>query len=161
VAAHGASAVASLAELDWSPVTAAVVAVRFTSQVAEMIAALPSDEPPERPCIVVSTLEPGFAAALDSVDTVFRVIECPVSGGPTGAAAGQLLGLASGERSADADAIIDAMCETVIEFDAYGQPTLAKLINNLCMAYNTVVAVEMLSIGELLASICTSSTAFC
>lgn len=150
VSTYGASAVPGVDALPWPEIGAVVIVVRLTDQVADVLAALPADGPPGRPCLIVSTLEPSFAARLGEWETPFALTEFPVSGGPHGAASGQLLGMASDDLGPEAAAVAKSLCAKVITFCGFGQPTIAKLINNVTMAYNTAVGAQMLAIGERL-----------
>lgn len=71
-----------------------------------------------------------FSRRLDTLGIAF--VDAPVTGGPTEAATGKLVGLVGGSDSdiERARAILDAFCATIHVFGAVGTGHAAKLVNN-------------------------------
>lgn len=147
----GARAVAELAEVDWSDVDRVFVVVRMTDQAAAVLAAL-ADVPAPTPlaCHLVTTLETGFAANLSSYSRPDRrIIEQPVSGGELGALAGTLTVLVAGDLvDADETFLRTTLAKEVVQFERFGEPTKAKLLNNITGAYNARVLAQMLMMAK-------------
>ncbi|WP_285692799.1 NAD(P)-binding domain-containing protein [Actinomadura sp. NBRC 104412] len=145
----GRTAAPSLDEVDWAQAERVFVVVRLTEQAAAVLDRLAA-EPGERTCFVVTTLDPSFAGALgDRARPGLRVVELPVSGGAAGASGGTLTAMAAGPLSdADARLLTTTLAAHLVTFDAYGEPTLAKLFNNVTGAYNALVLAEMLLLAE-------------
>lgn len=141
----------SLDEIDWEQVNAVFVVVRLADQardVLEQLASFRSGGP--LVAYVVTTLNRSVARTLGSLNTAsLRVIELPVSGGEAGAAAGTLTVMASGPLGADDEQfLLDTVAKTFVRFDAYGKPTLAKLLNNILAAYNAAAFSHVILLGE-------------
>lgn len=146
----GAVAVASLADVPWAEVDRVLVVVRMTAQALDVLAEVGERARRDLACHVLTTLEPTAAAALaDTAGNGVRVLEQPVSGGSTGAGAGSLTVLSAGPlQPADGDFLRVTIAARVVEFPAYGQPTMMKLINNAAAAYNTRTTALMLVLAE-------------
>ena len=144
-----APAVRSLSEVAWDTAHAAFVVVRTTDQAERVLAEIGAATSRTVPCFVLTTLDHAFAGRLGEMAAGgVRPIELPVSGGPGGARAGTLTTYAAGPLTDRDIAFLEAgIAATVIRFEAYGQPTLAKLVNNVTAAYNTWTLVEMLRLG--------------
>ena len=99
-----------------------------------------------------STLSPiaarGFAQRSAARDIAY--LDAPVSGGPTGAAAGTLTVMLGGEAKAldRARPVLDRIAARIVHVGASGAGQVAKLVNNLLVATHLVVAGEALRIGE-------------
>jgi 3-hydroxyisobutyrate dehydrogenase-like beta-hydroxyacid dehydrogenase len=145
-----AVAVPDLDGVEWDEVRLVVVVVRLTEQVDAVLADLAGRADAARPFAVwiVTTLEPGFAAGLDRFVDVGRIIELPVSGGDRGAREGTLTAMAAGPLT-DADrAAVRLIAPTLVEFGSYGEPTLAKLVNNVLGAYNAAAFAAMVQVAD-------------
>ncbi len=144
-----AVAVPDLDGVDWADVDHVVVVVRLTEQVEAVLDRLAGRLDARRAAVwIVTTLEPRFAADLARFEHVGRILELPVSGGEAAARSGTLTAMAAGPLD-DADrAVIGSIAPTLVEFDSYGQPTLAKLVNNVLGAYNATAFAEMLRIAD-------------
>jgi 3-hydroxyisobutyrate dehydrogenase-like beta-hydroxyacid dehydrogenase len=147
----GRAAVADLAEVRWAAVDRVFVIVRMTDQAGEVLARLGAvDRPGEVAVHVVTTLETGFATGLDTYARPgLRVIEQPVSGGELGALAGTLTVLTAGPFTDADEAFLRAsLAAHVVRFDRYGEPTRAKLLNNVTGAYNARALALMLTLAH-------------
>lgn len=145
------SAHAQLAEVPWSSVERIFVAVRMTEQAAavldQMRSLVAARHAPA--CHLLTTLEPRFADRLGNyADAPYRVLEQPVSGGEQGARSGRLTMMTAGQLTSGDDEWLRATVATeLVAFDRYGQPTLAKLLNNVTGAYNVLALVQMLELA--------------
>ncbi|HTF10860.1 MAG TPA: NAD(P)-binding domain-containing protein [Asanoa sp.] len=142
----GLEAVTSLHEVPWAEVAHVLVVVRLTDQAESVLKTLDSVPLPEGAGVLVSTtLDLGYARGLGRYDDrPWRLIEMPVSGGASGAQAGTLtLMLAGNHDDRDADVFTDLGAVSV-KLDEFGQPTLAKLLNNVSAAYTAVSYAEMM-----------------
>lgn len=95
---------------------------------------------------VMTTLDPQAAKDLGRKDRPnLRIIELPVSGGRSGAVEGTLTALAAGPLSESDLAFLEKhLVTTVVTFDNYGEPTTAKLYNNVLAAYHARAHAEIL-----------------
>lgn len=110
--------------------------------------------PSLRPGAVVadtSTLSPGavrdFATQAATAGSAY--LDAPVSGGPAGAAAGTLAMMVGGDAAALARArpALEDLAGRILHIGASGAGQVAKLVNNLLVATNLVVAAEALRLG--------------
>lgn len=98
-----------------------------------------------------STLSPGavrdFAARAAAAGCAY--LDAPVSGGPAGAAAGTLAMMIGGEAAAldRARPDLERVATKILHIGASGAGQVAKLVNNLMVATNLVVAGEALRLG--------------
>ena len=147
---HATTSLDAVDDLDavpWEQVGAVFVVVRLTSQAQQILHRLATVSTPLT-CFVLTTLELEFARHLQSTQTL-RVVELPVSGGQGGATAGTLTVMAAGPLTrTDEELLMTSIAANLVRFDAYGQPTLAKLLNNVTGAYNARAMAAMLEIGE-------------
>jgi 3-hydroxyisobutyrate dehydrogenase-like beta-hydroxyacid dehydrogenase len=147
----GQPVVGDLAEVDWAGVDRVFVIVRMTDQAGEVLRTLagPAAAQPLA-CHLVTTLETKFAQGLaEHGGQGLRVIEQPVSGGAAGALAGTLTILTAGPvDDADEAFLRGTLAAHVIRFDAYGEPTKAKLLNNVTGAYNARALARMLLLAR-------------
>ena len=97
----------------------------------------------------MTTLDIEAATAIATIDfDTVRVVELPVSGGRSGALEGTLTMMAAGPlTTADREFLLTHLASQVVVFDHYGQPTAAKLHNNLLAAYNARCHAEILLSG--------------
>lgn len=147
----GLEAVADLAAVPWSKVSYVFVIVRLTAQAEDVLQQL--DELPVTPGTGVflnTTLELDYASELGRyADGSWRLVELPVSGGESGARSGTLTVLAAGAvTDADRELLRATVAVTVVEFDKFGQPTLAKLLNNVSAAYTALAYAEMMLLAD-------------
>lgn len=77
------------------------------------------------------------------------MLDAPVSGGPSGAAAGKLTMMVGGEAAALAKVrpVLDLLAANVIHVGASGAGLVAKLANNLLVASHLVTAAEALGMA--------------
>lgn len=139
----GVRAVASVAEA--GPVDLVAVMVRTPPQVIEVLEALravrqrlrPEDGP--LPVLVLSTLDPHTARRLAEWDGEnLRVIEAPVTGLAQGARQGTLTIMLAGRHDEPERSALEAtLAQRLVTFERFGQPALAKLLNNTLLAYNS------------------------
>lgn len=78
------------------------------------------------------------------------LLDCPVSGGPTGAAAGTMVIVAGGEKIAldRAMPLLYALSSKVVHLGDSGNGHVAKLINNLLCAAHLVSTSEAIALGR-------------
>ena len=107
------------------------------------------------PVIVeMSTIAPAVARDLAAACAARGVayLDCPVSGGPTGAAAGSLAIMCGGDADALARAVpaLDAMGDPQkrIHCGPVGLGLVAKLVNNMLVASVTAATAEALGVGQ-------------
>lgn len=147
----GRPAVADLSEVDWTSVDRVFVVVRMTDQAAEVLTWLA--EPAAAgglTCHLITTLETDFAAGLAGyLRPGLRIIEQPVSGGASGAREGALTILTAGSISdQDEEFLRTTLAARIVRFDTYGEPTKAKLLNNVTGAYNARALAQMLALAQ-------------
>ncbi|HEX7097009.1 MAG TPA: NAD(P)-binding domain-containing protein [Acidimicrobiales bacterium] len=122
-----------------------IVVVRTVEQAMGLLDGLSASEIPLT-AFVMTTLD--LAAARDlanRVDKALRVIELPVSGGRGGALAGTLTAMAAGPMTDGDRAFLRAhLVKKLVEFGRYGEPTAAKLYNNLLAAYHARAHAEII-----------------
>lgn len=143
--------VESLDEVDWEQVTAVFVVVRLASQALDVLEQLASYRSNESlVAYVTTTLDRSSASKLRSLNTSsLRIVELPVSGGEAAARGGTLTVLAAGPLGADDEQFLrNTISQTFVRFDAYGEPTLAKLLNNALTAYNALAFSYVILLGE-------------
>lgn len=77
-------------------------------------------------------------------------LDAPVSGGPSGAADGQLTMMIGGSAQdvADARPVVEAMASKAVHVGPSGAGNVAKLINNMLVAAHMVTAGEALRLAE-------------
>jgi 3-hydroxyisobutyrate dehydrogenase-like beta-hydroxyacid dehydrogenase len=150
-AVTGLEARPDLDAVPWDAVDRALVVVRLTHQ-AEAVLEQLRDRTPGRDlgCLVVTTLEPSFARTLGRFDGAGRrIVETPVSGGELGALGGKLTVMAAGSLTDDDRTFLrTTIAQQLVVFPELGQPTLAKLLNNVAAAYNARVLAEVLLLAE-------------
>jgi L-threonate 2-dehydrogenase len=147
----GRAAAASIAEVPWPEVTHVYVVARLTDQaegVLQELLTLPL--PPDIPVFLNTTLELGYARGLGRyAQAPWRLIELPVSGGDSGARAGTLTVMAAGDlRDSEREYLLSTSAGAMVEFGSYGEPTLAKLLNNVAAAYTALSFAEMMLLAE-------------
>jgi 3-hydroxyisobutyrate dehydrogenase-like beta-hydroxyacid dehydrogenase len=148
------------ASLVGSPAEAADGADLFAScvtdspDVREVVGAMLQAERPAPVVVEMSTIAPAVARELAEACAARGVayLDCPVSGGPTGAAAGTLAFMCGGDADAFARAIpaLDAMGDPEKRFHCgpVGQGLVAKLVNNMLVASITAATAEALGAGQ-------------
>lgn len=111
---------------------------------------------PEPPPVLVemSTIAPAVARGLAAAcaERGVAYLDCPVSGGPTGAAAGTLAIMCGGDPDAlgRAAPALDAMGDPARRFHCgpVGLGLVAKLVNNLLVAVISCATAEALGLGQ-------------
>ena len=148
------------ATLVGSPAEAAEGADLFAScvtdspDVREVIGAMLQAERPAPVVVEMSTIAPAVARELAETcgGRGVAYLDCPVSGGPTGAAAGTLAFMCGGDADAFARATpaLDAMGDPEKRFHCgpVGQGLVAKLVNNMLVASITAATAEALGAGQ-------------
>ncbi len=106
---------------------------------------------PKTLIIDTSTSEPEVTRALwVELDQLgHQLLDCPVSGGPAGAEAGNMVMVVGGERSSleRAQLYLDALSSKVVYMGKSGNGHAAKLINNLLCAAHLVTTAEAVALG--------------
>jgi 3-hydroxyisobutyrate dehydrogenase-like beta-hydroxyacid dehydrogenase len=151
LAMTGLQAAEDLEAANWDDIDTVFVIVRMADQAEDVLrklSALESSAP--RTAYVVSTLDEAVSSRLGAYNTdSLRVLELPVSGGEIGAMAGKLAVMIAGPVTDDDEAfILSTIATQVVRFDAYGEPTLAKLFNNVLGAYNASAFAQMLILAS-------------
>ncbi|MEH6444708.1 MAG: NAD(P)-dependent oxidoreductase [Oceanospirillaceae bacterium] len=99
-----------------------------------------------------TTSEPNVTRALAKTlhQHGHQMLDCPVSGGPAGAAAGSMVIVAGGEKSALERAMpfLKALSSKVVHLGESGNGHVAKLINNLLCAAHLVTTAEAIALGK-------------
>jgi len=148
------------ATLAGSPAEAADGADLFAScvtdspDVREVVLAMLEAERPAPVVIEMSTIAPAVARDLAERCAARGVayLDCPVSGGPAGAAAGTLAFMCGGDAAALARAVpaLDAMGDPGkrVHCGPVGQGLVAKLVNNMLVASIAAATAEALGAGQ-------------
>jgi 3-hydroxyisobutyrate dehydrogenase len=142
----GHDAVSRLTDVPWDAVTHIFVIVRLTNQAQAVLRELDDlPIPPGTGVFLNTTLELEYARALDQYQgRAWRLVELPVSGGDSGVRAGSLTVMAAGPLSdADRELLRDTIATNIVTFERFGEPTLAKLLNNVSAAYTALSYAEM------------------
>lgn len=137
----GCTGVTSFEDVDWDSAACLIVAVRTARQVETVLSsnALRPALAREMTVFVVTTLTPADAEHIVGFEQSGRRFELPVSGGEVRARHGELTGLIAGPAVDDFEAeLLVEMFATVFTFDAVGQPSWVKLINNTLAAHNAL-----------------------
>lgn len=147
--ATGLSAAGSVDEVDWSAVDRVVVIVRLAGQAAQVLADIDQRIAAGATVFVSTTLDLTSARRLaDWADRPWRVVELPVSGGQGGARAGTLTVMAAGRLTdRDEQFLKETVAAHVVRFERFGDPSLAKLINNVTAGYNARAFADMIVLG--------------
>lgn len=128
--------------------------VTDSRDVREVVGAMLRAERPAPVVVEMSTIAPAVARELAAACAARGVayLDCPVSGGPTGAAAGTLAIMCGGDADALARAApaLDAMGDPGKRFHCgpVGQGLVAKLVNNMLVASITAATAEALGAGQ-------------
>lgn len=144
------AAVAGLDAVDPTSLDAVFVIVRLPEQAHAALASLPAlDGEDSRPAFVITTLRSDDAAELpDHATPGWRAVECPVSGGAARARAGDLTVMVAGDVVDDDVALLErTIASRVFRFDRLGQPSVAKLLNNLLAGYHVAAFQAMCDLG--------------
>jgi L-threonate 2-dehydrogenase len=151
--ATGKRAFASVRDVDWSQADRVFLQVRLTDQARNVLLEL-SGLPLRSGTriFVVTTLEVGFARCLaDYRIEGTDLIELPVSGADVRARTGELTILSTDHLSeADQVFLLDTIAARIVRFRSYGEPALAKLLNNLVAGYNVRTLCESLQLAHRL-----------
>lgn len=128
--------------------------VTDSPDVREVVEAILATAEPPPVLVELSTIAPAVARELAERCAARGVsyLDCPVSGGPTGAAAGTLAIMCGGEAAAIERAVpaLDAMGDPDKRFHCgpVGSGLVAKLVNNMLVASITAATAEALSRGQ-------------
>jgi 3-hydroxyisobutyrate dehydrogenase-like beta-hydroxyacid dehydrogenase len=128
--------------------------VTDSPDVRAVVEAMLAAEHPAPVLVEMSTISPAVARELAERCAARGVayLDCPVSGGPTGAAAGTLAFMCGGDADAFARATpaLDAMGDPEKRFHCgpVGQGLVAKLVNNMLVASITAATAEALGAGQ-------------
>jgi 3-hydroxyisobutyrate dehydrogenase-like beta-hydroxyacid dehydrogenase len=128
--------------------------VTDSPDVAEVVAAMLEAERPPPVLVEMSTIAPAVARELAGrcAERGMAYLDCPVSGGPTGADAGTLAFMCGGDAAAlaAAEPALDAMGDPDKRFHCgpVGQGLVAKLVNNTLVATITAATAEALGAGQ-------------
>jgi acyl-CoA thioester hydrolase len=147
----GVDALGSLADVDWATTERVLVVVRLTTQadaVLQEIALRAAGR--QLPVLVMTTLDVDFARALERHEYAdLLVLETPISGGDALALAGGLTVMVAGPHTTEDIAFLTgSLADHVEHFPRYGQPTLAKLLNNVGCYYNAAAMTELLLLAD-------------
>ncbi|MEI5673959.1 MULTISPECIES: NAD(P)-dependent oxidoreductase [unclassified Nocardioides] len=149
--AAGATAVGSVAELA-AAVDVLCVMVRDDDQVREVLGEVLGVAGDRLTVVIHSTVAPGTPAQLE--DTAarhgVRVVDAPVSGGPTGAADGTLAIMVGGTDDAFAAArpALDVLGAKVVHAGPIGSGTRFKLARNMMHFVSFTAATEAMRLAE-------------
>lgn len=103
-------------------------------------------------CIDLSTIDPGTMkeVAAAAVGRGLEVLDCPVSGSPKGARAGQLVLIVGGSEAtlARARPILALLGASVQHTGDVGTAKAVKIVNNMMSMGNVLVAAEAFALGE-------------
>jgi len=99
-----------------------------------------------------STVDPATAQRVSEAARLrgLGFLDCPVSGGPAGAAAASLTIMVGGEAATleRARPVLEAIGKTIVHCGASGSGQGAKLVNQALVAAHTVAALEALLVGR-------------
>lgn len=129
-----APVVARASDLDLDSLDRVLVVVNGSKPAFRVIQDI-VDLPRTTPIVVyvLTTVAPDEAATLSQFNRdSLRMIELPVTGGELGALAGTLVAMAAGPLDEiERDFLNTTIASHVVEFGDYGQPAIAKLLNNV------------------------------
>ena len=107
---------------------------------------------PQTLVIDTSTSEPDVTRTLAGEMTAagHSLLDCPVSGGPAGAASGTMVMLVGGEKSDldRAEPALKALTAKIVHLGASGNGHVGKLINNLLCASHLISTAEAMSLAD-------------
>jgi 3-hydroxyisobutyrate dehydrogenase len=111
-----------------------------------------SEDLPRRVIIDTSTSEPDVSRSLAATLAArgHGFLDAPVSGGPSGAANGQLSFMIGGTETdfAEAEPQLTAMCSKILHVGDSGAGNVAKLVNNMLVACHMLTTAEGLRLAE-------------
>lgn len=128
--------------------------VTDSDDVREVVEGLLAADRPAPVLVEMSTIAPAVARELAERCAARGVayLDCPVSGGPAGAAAGTLAFMCGGDPDAFAAALpaLDALGDPAKRFHLgpVGLGLVAKLVNNMLVASITAATAEALGVGR-------------
>ncbi len=132
----------------------AVLSVTDSEDVLEVVAAVSAATAPPPVIIDTSTIAPAAAreAATVAAAAGAEYLDCPVSGGPPGAAAGTLAVMCGGTDAgvAAATPVLDLIGDPAkrVHCGPVGSGLVAKLVNNLLVAVISAGTAEAFGIGQ-------------
>ncbi|WP_433045944.1 NAD(P)-binding domain-containing protein [Dactylosporangium sp. CS-033363] len=146
----GLDAADALEAVPWERVAHVLIVVRLTEQAEAVLQAL-RDLPVAEGAgvLVATTLDLAYARGLGRYDDrAWRLIELPVSGGDAAARTGGLTLMLAGRHDARDDELLADLGTSRVPFAEFGQPTLAKLLNNVSAAYTAASYAEMMLLAR-------------
>ncbi|HVZ46509.1 MAG TPA: NAD(P)-binding domain-containing protein [Ramlibacter sp.] len=148
--ATGRSAFADVREIDPSQIARILVVVRTETQVRHVLQTLAAwRDGPACAAYVMATVSPTFAREMPAMARADgAVIEMPLTGGEPAARAGTLVAMAAGTLPQGEKDVLHSFAERIVEFARPGEPALAKLLNNLTIAYQAATLAEILKMGS-------------
>ncbi|WP_250520629.1 NAD(P)-dependent oxidoreductase [Caballeronia sp. NCTM1] len=152
VAARGASAAASLAEVARQEIVITMLPTPDVSvQVYEGAAGLFALAPPETLLLECSTVDVVTVERLGKSATRAgaQLVDAPLTGGVEGAEAGTLTFMVGGTvaQVTRIRPVLEAMGERIVHTGPFGSGSKMKLVNNMICATNLMVAAEALTLG--------------
>ncbi|WP_182524322.1 NAD-binding protein [Nocardioides dongkuii] len=132
----------------WAQVERVHVLVRTTDQAMTVLAQLEQLVGSGTPVHLHTTLSAAGASALADRATALRVLEQPVTGGAAGIHDGRFAVLTAGPATDEDHAWLADLGARVIPFAAYGDPTAAKLVNNVLAACTTGATAALLLLAR-------------
>ena len=128
--------------------------VTDSADVAQVVEEILKAENPPRVLVELSTIAPSVARKLAArcAGKGIGYLDCPVSGGPEGAASGTLAIMCGGDAAhlQVASPALDAMGDPAkrMHFGPVGSGLVAKLVNNMLVASITAATIEALGVGQ-------------
>jgi 3-hydroxyisobutyrate dehydrogenase-like beta-hydroxyacid dehydrogenase len=149
----GRAAVPSFDELDWSSLERVILLVRTEKQLLstldEVVSLAEGAGRSGLSVFVCTTVTPAVSKTFAKiVSPSVRILECPISGGEAPALMGAQTAMVAGPvLDADIAFLRENLMKHVVRFENYGEPALAKLLNNLLCAYNLAAFGQALEIA--------------
>ncbi len=144
----GRPAVADVSAVEWSTVRQLVVVVGTQEQAVGLLNTVAELAADELGVVIVSTVRTSFWTPVrERAPRPWRLLEAPVTGGEARARSGEITLFMHGPAAEGDRAVLDDLSGRLIEFDRYGQPSLAKLLNNTLAATNAMNVARALALA--------------
>jgi 3-hydroxyisobutyrate dehydrogenase-like beta-hydroxyacid dehydrogenase len=149
----GQAGVPTIDDVDWPKVERVLLVVRTAQQLFETLAGVRKQAEAAGlraiPLHVITTITPPEAKSLsDYSSPALRLIENSITGGEAPALLGIQTALLAGDFTpADVAFLRDGLMEEIVTFEQFGEPALAKLLNNLTCAYNLAAFGAVVKLG--------------
>jgi 3-hydroxyisobutyrate dehydrogenase-like beta-hydroxyacid dehydrogenase len=149
----GQAGVPTIDDVDWPKVDRVLLVVRTAQQLFETLAGVRKQAEAAGlraiPVHVITTITPPEAKSLsDYSSPALRLIENSITGGEAPALLGIQTALLAGDFTpADVAFLRDGLMEEIVTFEQFGEPALAKLLNNLTCAYNLAAFGAVVKLG--------------